>query len=93
MRFLSKLSSAISQKVGSLDGKSVSKSAKTCTFFFLFYYKNRNICQFHALTIINNYGNMSENVEFRFENSLRRMKRYKMINKLTKINRQVWRRY
>ena len=38
--------------------------------YSIFYYKNRNAWQFHALTIKNDFGNLTERGEFKFENNL-----------------------
>ena len=39
--------------------------------YFIFYYKNRNTSQFLVFMIKNDFKNVSESGEFRFENSLK----------------------
>ena len=77
------------QKVGNLNAKMTQNRLEKRTFpfflkkllplkknekrYFIFYYKNRNTCQFHAFTIKNYFGNVPESDKFRFENSLKKV--------------------
>ena len=44
---------------------------KNDKLYFIFYYKNRNTSQFLVFMIKNDFKNVSESGEFRFENSLK----------------------
>ena len=39
--------------------------------YSIFCNRNKNTCQFHVFMIKNDFRNMSERVEFRFENTLK----------------------
>ena len=83
------LTSEICVKIGSLDRKMTQNQFQTRIFsiflenlylwgkmrkrYFIFCIKNRNTCQFHSFAIKNDFGNMLESGEFRFENSFKKL--------------------
>ena len=85
MHFRSKLTSEIDQKIGGLDGKTEQTRLKMSTLspFFqkttvfiekhksFFYCKNNCTYKFYVFAVKSALGNVSENSDFRFENSLK----------------------
>ena len=65
----------LNQDVHFFSFNSKNHCLKRKTRNFIFYYKNRNTYLFHALTVKNGFGNMSENDEFKFENKINCIKK------------------